>query len=68
MTAIDNEQSSTTKPKGNVRWWPKDPAQGWLVEMATARGWVMVRRPGCMPFVMSVRDWDALPSEEINDA
>lgn len=33
-------------------------------EMARADNWVMVRRPGCIPFTMTVKEWDALPSIE----
>lgn len=31
------------------------------VKMAEADGYVMVRRPGCIPYVMSKRKWEALP-------
>jgi hypothetical protein len=30
-------------------------------EMARADGYVMARRPGCMPFVISAKEWDAMP-------
>lgn len=33
-------------------------------EMARANGWVMVRRPGCAPYTIGEREWDALPSAE----
>lgn len=33
-------------------------------EMARANGWVMVRRPGCIPYTMFAKEWDALPSAE----
>lgn len=29
--------------------------------MADAQNYVMVRRPGCMPFVLARRDWLKLP-------
>lgn len=29
--------------------------------MARADGWVMVRRPGCTPFVLSEQTWMDLP-------
>lgn len=32
-------------------------ASGPLRFMAAADGYVMARRPGCMPFVMQERDW-----------
>lgn len=32
--------------------------------MAHARGWVMVRRPGCVPFCMKATEWLALPPWE----
>ena len=30
--------------------------------MAEADGWVMVRRPGCIPYTIFKRDWMKLPS------
>lgn len=33
-------------------------------EMARANGWVMVRRPGCIPYTIFAKEWDALPSAE----
>lgn len=33
-------------------------------EMARAYNWVMVRRPGCVPYTMFAKEWDALPSVE----
>ncbi|QGA55910.1 hypothetical protein [Brucella sp. 2280] len=33
-------------------------------EMARADNWVMVRRPGCTPYTMFAKEWDALPSVE----
>jgi hypothetical protein len=33
-------------------------------EMARANGWVMVRRPGCIPYTMFAREWDSLLSAE----
>lgn len=29
--------------------------------MAHADGWVMVRRPGCIPYTVTMADWLALP-------
>ncbi len=37
---------------------------GRLRYMAHAKGYVMVRRPGCIPFVMDEKDWLALPISE----
>jgi hypothetical protein len=34
---------------------------GRIVCMAVADGYVMCRRPGCMPFVKSVKEWNAYP-------
>ena len=31
--------------------------------MAVAKGYVMVRRPGATPFVLTQRKWDALSTE-----
>lgn len=31
--------------------------------MASAEKYVMVRRPGCIPFVMTLAKWDALPTD-----
>ena len=28
--------------------------------MATSGGYVMVRRPGCIPFVLSLKEWSLL--------
>lgn len=36
--------------------------------MAEAEGYVMVRRPGCMPFLMSADKWRALPELAKTDA
>lgn len=33
-------------------------------EMARADNWVMARRPGCIPYTISAKEWDALPSAE----
>lgn len=36
-------------------------AQGEIRKMAEAEGYVMVRRPRYAPFVLSEREWRALP-------
>ena len=33
---------------------------GQIRSMATADGYLMCRRPGCHPFVMSAKEWNAL--------
>lgn len=33
-------------------------------EMARAGNWVMVRRPGCIPYTIYAKEWDALPAAE----
>ena len=30
--------------------------------MTHSNGWVMVRRPGCVPYTIYLRDWLALPA------
>lgn len=32
-----------------------------LTEIVRGEGYVMVRRPGCMPYVLSAKDFDAMP-------
>lgn len=32
--------------------------------MAEVNGWVMVRRPACIPYTMPAAEWRALPLEE----
>lgn len=34
---------------------------GQLRLMAGTEGYVMVRRPGCMPFVITAKEWEKLP-------
>lgn len=33
-------------------------------EMARAEGYVMVRRKGCLPYIIAAKTWDALPEVE----
>lgn len=33
-------------------------------ELARADNWVMVRRPGAIPYTVFAKEWDALPSAE----
>lgn len=39
-------------------------AHGVKVWMAEADGWVMARRPNCVPFVVPRKDWDRMPTEQ----
>ena len=36
---------------------------GEVVFMAQADGWIMVRRPRCVPFTMTKNEWSALADE-----
>lgn len=47
-----------TVEAGESRWWRDGPIRA----MACANGYVMARRPHCVPFVMSVKEWLALPN------
>ncbi len=49
------DQSQTTA--GEIRYDHNGP----LRVMAVADGYVMCRRPRCMPFALSVKDWHKLP-------
>lgn len=42
---------------GDVRY-----QDGHIKELARADGWVMVRRPGCIPYCVREREWDRLPA------
>lgn len=35
--------------------------------MAVADNYVMCRRPGCIPFVLSVQKWNAMSREPLNE-
>lgn len=37
---------------------------GPLRKMTEAEGYVMIRRPQAMPFVLSVADWSVLPTSQ----
>lgn len=36
---------------------------GKIQHMVTSGGYVMVRRPRCMPFVLTLKEWARLPKE-----
>lgn len=38
----------------------RDYGGGPIRLMAKAEGYVMVRRPGCLPFILSVKEWESL--------
>jgi len=47
----------TTRRRREERW-----REGVLRLMARADGYVMCRRPGCVPFIMTERQWNELPA------
>lgn len=55
---MSDEQIRTTRlPRREERW-----REGVLRLMARADGWVMFRRPGCIPGTMTEREWNELPA------
>jgi hypothetical protein len=42
---------------------PAYDAHGKIVHMVTSGGYVMVKRPHAMPFVLSLKEWAKLPKE-----
>ena len=46
---------------GSVREIKRRDRFGRIDFMAAANGYVMVRRPGCIPFVMREKEWSDLP-------
>jgi hypothetical protein len=36
---------------------------GKIVHMVTSGGYVMVKRPRCMPFVLSLKEWAQIPKQ-----
>jgi len=36
--------------------------------MAQVEGWLMVRRPGCIPFVVFWADWESMPTSPVKHA
>ena len=38
-----------------------DPKSSRITYMAHAKGWVMVRHPGCIPFAITEKDWLSFP-------
>lgn len=37
--------------------------RGKIVHMVTSGGYVMVRRPRCIPFVLALKEWARIPKE-----
>jgi hypothetical protein len=55
------------KRKPHIRVMPPEHHGGGPVKfMAEADGYVMARRAGCMPFVVSVTDWNRWPESNPN--
>lgn len=54
------------KPRVRVDPGPGYDQHGMVVFMAAARGYVMARRPHCMPFVLPLKEWLAMPREPLN--
>lgn len=52
------KRANKAKKPGNVRFDKGGPIRC----MANAEGYVMVRRPGCAPFVLSCKEWAQLLS------
>lgn len=43
---------------------PAYDRHGKLLYMCRSGGYVMVKRPRCMPFVLTLKDWSKMPKEE----
>lgn len=46
---------------------PAFDAIGEIRYMTQSGGYVMVRRPRCKPFILTLKDWAKLPKEPTND-
>lgn len=44
---------------------PAYDKHGKLMHMATSGGYVMVKRPRAMPFVLSLKEWAKLPKSPV---
>ena len=44
---------------------PAYDAHGKIMHMVTSGGYVMVKRPRCGPFVLSLKEWAKLPKEPV---
>jgi hypothetical protein len=53
---MSEPRDQPTRLRREERW-----REGVLRLMARADGWVMCRRPGCIPFTMTERQWNELP-------
>ena len=42
---------------------PAYDAHGKIVHMVTSGGYVMVKRPHCIPFVLGLKEWAKLPKQ-----
>lgn len=42
---------------------PEVKGGGVVTFMAAANGWAMIRRPGCIPFVVPIEDWNRWPEQ-----
>jgi len=42
---------------------PAYDALGKIIHMVTSGGYVMVKRPRCVPFVLTLKEWAELPKE-----
>lgn len=42
---------------------PGYDAHGKIVHMVTSGGYVMVKRPRCAPFVLTLKEWAKIPKE-----
>ena len=58
MTSV---RKISQRPKGVARWWPDPQLPGWITLLSCGGGWFMVRRPGCVPFCISAKEWELLP-------
>lgn len=55
ITDFEKDRFGHNDPSGAVPHWSR------IVHLAHASGYVMARRPGCLPFVLSEKVWDTFP-------
>jgi len=60
LTAYEPEWKPVRSIKRERRAHPQDG--GPVIEMARADGYVMARRPRCIPFVVTEREWRTWPT------
>lgn len=53
--------------QANMDWTPAYDRHGKITPMVRSGGYVMCRRPGAKPFVLSEKDWRKLPHEPLAD-